>query len=91
LRSEVAAHGVDRIGQVLPCPRHARNDGPHAEPALRPYLTRYAGDLGSERAKLLDHRVDRFFELQDLAADVDSNLLGEIAVGHGDGNFSDIA
>src|SRR5260370_14144399 len=34
-RSQVAAHGVDGVGQVLPSPRHTRNDRLHAQPALR--------------------------------------------------------
>jgi len=37
-----------------------------------------AGDLRGERAQLLDHRVDRFLELQDLAAHVDGDLLREV-------------
>ena len=37
-------------------------------------LARDARDLGGERAQLLDHRVDGFLQLQDLAADVDRDL-----------------
>ena len=63
----------------------------HAEPALGADLARHARDLGGERAELLDHRVDGFLELQDLAADVDRDLAREVAVGDGDGHLGDVA
>src|SRR5439155_22495865 len=50
-----------------------------------------AGDLGREGRELVDHRVDRVFQLQDLAAHVDRDFLGEVAVGHGLGDVGDIA
>jgi len=40
---------------------------------------------------LIDHRVDGFFELQNLAADVDGNFLGKVAHGDGDGDVGDVA
>src|SRR5712671_6089816 len=88
---EVAAHGVDRVGQVLPCPGYARNDRLHAKPALCADLAGHAGDLGEEGAKLLDHRVDGFLELQDLATDVDSDFLREIAISDSDRHFGNVA
>src|SRR5215469_1960947 len=91
LSREVAAHGVYGVGQVLPGSRRAGHGRLHTEPTLGAHLARHAGDFRSERAELLDHRVDRFLELQHFAADVDSNLLGKIAVGHGDGDVGDIA
>ena len=44
-----------------------------------------------ERAELVDHRVDGVLQLQDLAADVDGDLLGEVAVGDGRGHLGDVA
>ncbi len=49
------------------------------------------GHFGSERAELVDHRVDGVLELEDLALDVDGDLLGEVAVGDGLGHVGDIA
>ena len=46
-----------------------------AELALRADLARHARDLGRERRELVDHRVDRVLQLQDLALDVDRDLL----------------
>src|SRR5499426_1129053 len=44
-------------------------------------LRSFASEVTRERAQLLDHRVDRFLELQDLAADVDGDLARQVAVG----------
>src|SRR5262249_12279409 len=50
-----------------------------------------AGDLGGEGAELVHHRVDGVLELEDLAAHVDGDLLGEVAGGHGGGDLGDVA
>ena len=91
LVGEVAAHGVDRVGQVLPGAGDARHDSLAAELAVGADLARHARHFGSERAQLIDHRVDGFLELQNLAADVDRDLLRQVAVGHRDGNLGDVA
>src|SRR5205807_21311 len=44
-----------------------------------------------EPIELVDHGVQRFFELQDFAAHVDGDLAGEIATGDGRGHLSDVA
>jgi len=38
---------------------------------------------------LIHHRIDRFFELKNLTTHIHGDLLGKIAVGHGDGHISD--
>src|SRR5439155_7119055 len=43
-----------------------------------------------EGAELVDHRVDGVLELEDLAADVDGDLAGEVAVGDGGGDLGDV-
>ena len=45
-----------------------------AEAAFGADFAGHAGDFGGERAQLLDHRVERFFELQDFAAHVDRDF-----------------
>src|SRR5205085_1586283 len=62
-----------------------------AEAALGADLARDARDLGRERAQLVDHRVDRVLQLEDLAAGVDRDLLGQVAVGHGRRDLGDVA
>ncbi len=91
LVGEVAAHGVDRVGQIFPCPRNAWHDSLSAELAVSADFAGDACHFRSERAQLIHHRVDGFLELQDLAAHVDGDLLGKVAVGDGDGDFRDIA
>ena len=61
-----------RSFQVPATPGH---DGLAAEPAFGADLARHARHLGGERAQLLDHRVERLLEQQDLAAHVDGDLL----------------
>src|SRR5205807_2122142 len=50
-----------------------------------------ARDLGGERAQLVHHRIDRVFQLQDFALDIDGDLAGEVAVGHGLGDVGNVA
>src|SRR5207248_225082 len=46
---------------------------------------------GGERAQLLDHGVEGFFQQQDLAANVHGDLLGKIAAGDGGRDLGDVA
>ena len=91
LGREVAAHGVDGIGQVFPGAGHPRHDSLDAEPAFGANLAGHARHFRGERAELFDHRVDGFLELQDFAAHVHADLARQVAVGHGDGHFGDVA
>ena len=91
LRREVGRHRVDRVGEILPGARHARHHRLAAEAAVGADLARHARHFRGERAELIDHRVDGFLELQNLAAHIDGDLLGQVAVGHGDGHVGDVA
>ena len=82
---------VDVVGEVLPGAGHAVHVGLSAELALGAHLAGHAGHLRGERAELVDHRVDGVLELEDLALDVDGDLLGEVAVGDGRGDVGDVA
>src|SRR5262249_46531095 len=50
-----------------------------------------ARDFCGERAKLLHHGVERFFELEDFAADVHGDFAGKVAAGDSRCDFSDVA
>ena len=91
LGGEVGRHRVDRVGQVLPGAGDAANLGLAAELAFGAHLARHARHLGGKRVELVDHRVDRVLQLEDLAADVDGDLLGQVAVGDGRGDLGDVA
>ena len=51
--------------------------------------TRVTSD--GERAELIDHRVDGVLQLEDLALDVDGDLLRQVAVGDGGRHLGDVA
>ena len=91
LAGEVGGHGVDVVGEILPGARHAGHLRLAAELAVGADLARHAADFAGEGAELIDHRVDGFLQLQNLAAHVDGDLLGKVAVGHGDGHLGDVA
>ncbi len=91
LVGQVAAHGVDRVGQILPGAGDARHDGLAAELAVGADLARHAGDFRGEGAQLIDHRIDGLLELQNLAAHVDRDLLRQVAVRHRNRHLGDIA
>src|SRR5207253_3211000 len=79
------------VGQVLPDPRHALHVGLTAEPSFGAHLTGYARHLVGEGVELVDHGVDGVLELEDLAPDVDRDLLRQVAVGDSGGDLGDVA
>ena len=91
LIGEVAAHGVDRVGQILPGAGNAGHDRLAAELAVGADLASDAGNFRGEGAQLIDHRIDGFLELQNLAAHVDGDLLRQVAVRHRDRHLGDVA
>ena len=91
LCGQVAAHRVDAVGEVLPGAGDAGHDRLAAELAVGADLARDARHFGSEGAELVHHRVDGFLELKDLAADVDRDLLRQVAIGDRDRHLGDVA
>ena len=91
LVGQVGGHEVDVVGQVLPGSRDAGDERLPAELALGPNLAGHARHLVGERRELIDHRVDRLLELEDLALDVDGDLLRQVAVGHRRRDHRDVA
>ena len=91
LGRQITGHEVDAIGQVFPGTGDARNDGLAAQFAFGADLAGNAGHFGGETAQLVDHRVDGILELQDFAAHIDGDFLGEVAVGDGDGHVGDVS
>ena len=85
------AIAVDAVGQVLPDARHAPHLRLAAELPLGADLAGDAGHFRGEAVELVDHRVDRVLELEDLPLHVDGDLLREVAVGDGGGDLGDVA
>src|SRR5205807_119812 len=67
------------VGQVLPCPRYALDLCLAAELAFRTHFARDSCHLVGEGAQLIDHRVDRVLQLEDLTLDVHGDLLRQVA------------
>src|SRR5882762_7222561 len=91
LAGQVAGHRVDVVGQVFPNAADALHVSLPAESTFRPHLARDASHLVGEGVELVDHRVDGVLELEDLAANVDGDLLREVAVGDRGGHIRDVA
>ena len=62
-----------------------------AELAFGADLAGDARDFGGERRELIDHRVDGVLQLEDLALDVDGDLLREVAVRDGGRDVGDVS
>ena len=88
---QIAGQQIDVVGEVLPGAGDAGHDRLAAELAVGADLARDARHFRGERAQLIDHRVDGFLELQDLAAHVDGDLLRQVAVRHRDRHVGDVA
>src|SRR5207302_1007494 len=82
LAGEVGRHRVDVVRERLPRPRDTGHLGLPAELALGADLARDARHLVGERAELVDHRVHRRLQLEDLAPRVTAALPGRVAAGH---------
>src|SRR6266852_1426118 len=91
LGGEVAGHRVDVVGQVTPGAGRARNVCLPAQPALGTDLARHARDFRGEGIQLVDHDVDSVLQLEDLALDLDRDLLGQVALLDGGGDVGDVA
>src|SRR5690606_20709910 len=79
LPGEIGGHGVDVVGQVLPGAGDAAYLRLAAELAVGPDFACDPRHFRGERVELIDHRVDHVLDLQDLAACIDRDLLGEVA------------
>src|SRR5439155_1189948 len=56
LAGQVAGHGVNIVGQILPGTGYALDVGLAAQLAFRAYLAGHSRDLGGEGAERIDHR-----------------------------------
>ena len=85
---QVAGHGVDGVGQVLPGAGDALDLGLAAELALGADFAGHAGHLRGEGAELIHHRIDGLGGAEELAlerpiADLQGHGLRQVALGDG--------
>jgi hypothetical protein len=79
LVGEVAGHEVHRVGEIFPRAADALHDRLAAELSFRAYFAGYTRYFRGEGVQLIHHRVDGVLQLEDLAFDVDGDLLRKIA------------
>ena len=91
LCGEVRREQVHAVGKVLPRARDSENVGLPAEPPFGTDFASHARHFAGEGVELVHHRVDRVLDLQDFTADVDRDLLTQIAFDDGRGYLRDIA
>ncbi len=91
LSRQVAGHRVHGVRKIFPGSGDAGHNCLSAEFAVGADFAGHARHFRCERAQLVHHRVDGFFELQNFAAHVDRDLAGQITTGHGRGDFGDVA
>ena len=91
LAGEVRRHRVHRVGEILPGAGHAGHLRLAAELALGADLAGHARHFRGEAVELIDHRVDGFLQLQNLALHIDGDLARKIAARHRRGHRRDVA
>ena len=91
LLGEVGRHDVYGVGEVLPGTGNARHLRLTAELTFGAHFARHAGHLRCERVKLIHHRVDGVFKLENFALHVDRDFAGKIAARHRSRHFGDVA
>jgi hypothetical protein len=86
-----AGKHVHVVGEVFPGTRNALHFRLPAELPLGAHLLCNARDFCGKRVELIDHLVDDVFNLQNLAFDVDGDLLSEVAAGDRRGDLRHVA
>src|SRR5207248_1565217 len=91
LVGEVTRHQVDAVGQVFPGAGNALDLCLAAQVAFGTDLARDARDFRGEASSLVDHVGDGVLQLGDLAADVDGDLLRQVAIRDRGRHLGDVA
>ena len=81
LVGQVAGHRVHVVGQVLPRSGDPGHVGLSAEDSLGAHLARHANHFAGERVQLIDHPVEHFLDLENLALRFGADLPRQVAVG----------
>ena len=91
LRGEIRRQTVHVVREVAPYARGARHLRLSAELSFRAHLARHAGHFRRERVELIDHRIERVLQLEDLAAHFDGDLARQIAARDRGAHVGDVA
>ena len=79
------------VGQVLPGAGHAGHLRLAAELAFGADFARHARHFGGKGVELVDHGVERVFQLENFAAHVDRDLARQVAARDGGRHLGDVA
>ena len=79
LAGEIRRHEVHVVGEILPRAGHAGHLRLATQLAFGANLAGHAGHLRGEAVELIDHRIDRVFQLQNLALHLDGDLAAQVA------------
>ena len=91
LSREIRRHKVDVVGQIFPRSADAAHLRLAAELAFGADLARHANHFRSKAVELIDHSVDRVFQLQNLALHVHGDFSAQVAVGNSCCNLRNVA
>ena len=91
LASKVAGHEVHVVGEILPGSADTRHLRLTAKFAFGADFAGHAGHFAGERVELVDHRVDGVLQFENFAFHVHRDLAGQVAAGHGGGDFGDVS
>ena len=80
LAGQVVRHGIDVVGQILPCAGHAGHHRLAAQFAFGADFARHAAHFRGKRIQLVHHRVDGVFQFQNFAAHVHRDFARQVAV-----------
>ena len=75
LPGQVAGHRIHAVGQILPRARNAAHIRLAAKFSFASDLTGDTSHFRRKRTQLIDHGIDRIFELQYFAAHIDRDLF----------------
>ena len=91
LDGQVSGHEVHVVGQIFPGSGDAFDARLSAQLSFGADFAGDARHFGGEGAQLIDHGVDRGFQIEEFALHVDGDFLGQIAVGDGGRHGRDVA
>src|SRR5262249_23483778 len=90
LAGEVRGHRIHVVGEIFPGSGAVRRHPLTARLAVGTDFAGNTGDFGSECVELVDHRIDRVLQFQNLALHVDRDFSRKIAAGDGGRHFRDV-
>jgi len=91
LVGEIRGQLVDVVSQVLPDPCDLFRLRLPAELPFDSHFARDSSHLTRERVELVDHGIDGVLQFEELAFDVDRDLLAQVAVGDRGGHLRDVS